>query len=163
MNFCDVVMFVIFGLQFYLGLILLGVSVFLLSGTTAQILRNNVDKLTRTRQGHRSAVTKLINSVRAILTDSQEKDRIKLISLQASLSDKGHLLDNLNQQILNLIEDKDEIRTDIGRKSEVNLTLIFTQNPDGFIKKRTIMRHEVMTGSKIKHREILIQIGNFQV
>ena len=109
----------------------------------------NVDKLTRTRQGDRSAVTKLINSVRAILADSQEKDRIKLISLQASLSDKGHLLDNFNQQILNLIEDKDEIRTDIGRKSEVNLTIIFTQNPDSFIKKRTIMRCQVMTGSII--------------
>ena len=35
------------------------------------------------------------------------------MSLQTSLSDKGYLLDNLNQQILSLIEDKDEIGTDI--------------------------------------------------
>ena len=83
----------------------------------------NIDNLTRTRRGHRTAVTKLINSARAILADFQEKDRIKLMSLQASLSDKGHLLDNLNQQILSLIKDKDEIRTDIDRVNEVDLTI----------------------------------------
>ena len=37
------------------------------------------------------------------------------MSLQASLSDKGHLLDNLNKQILSLIEDEDKIGTDIER------------------------------------------------
>ena len=35
------------------------------------------------------------------------------MSLQTSLSDKGYLLENLNQQILSLIEDEDEIGTDI--------------------------------------------------
>ena len=35
------------------------------------------------------------------------------MSLQTSLSDKGYLLDNLNQKILSLIEDEDEIGTDI--------------------------------------------------
>ena len=70
----------------------------------------NIDNLTSTRRGHWSAVTKLISSVRAILADFHEKDGIKQMSLQAySLSDKGHLLDNLNQQILSLIEDEDEI------------------------------------------------------
>ena len=43
------------------------------------------------------------------------------MSLQASLSDKGHLFDNLKQQILSLIEDK--IGTDIDRASEVDLTI----------------------------------------
>ena len=83
----------------------------------------NIDNLTRTRRGHRSAVTKLINSIRAILTDFEEKYRIRLMSLQASLSDKGHLLDNLNQQILSLIENEDEIGTAIGRASNVDLTI----------------------------------------
>ena len=81
----------------------------------------NFDNLTKTRRGHGSAVTKLINSVRTILADFQEKDRIRLMSLQASLSDKGHLSDNLNQ-ILSLIEE-DEIETDIDRASEVDLTI----------------------------------------
>ena len=45
------------------------------------------------------------------------------MSLQASLSDKGHLLDSLNQQILSLIENEDEIGTDIERASEVDLTI----------------------------------------
>ena len=61
-----------------------------------------IDNLTRTRRGHRSHF--------------QEKDRIKLMSLQASLSDKGHLF-------LSLIEDEDEIGTDIDRASEVDLTI----------------------------------------
>ena len=71
----------------------------------------NIDNFIRTRRGHRSAVTKLINSVRAILADFQEKYRIKLMSLQAY------------QQIPSLIEDEDEIRTDIDRASEVDLTI----------------------------------------
>ena len=83
----------------------------------------NIDNLTRTTRGHRSVVTKLINSVRAILTDCREKYRVKLMSLQASLSDKGHLLDNLNQQVLSLIEHEDEIGTDIDKASEVDLTI----------------------------------------
>ena len=82
----------------------------------------NIDNLSRTRRGHGSAVTKFINSVMTILADFQEKDRIKLMSLQASLSDKGHLLDNLNEQILSLIEDEDETGTDIDRAIEVDLT-----------------------------------------
>ena len=45
------------------------------------------------------------------------------MSLQASLSDKGHLLDSLKQQILSLIENEDEIGTDIERASEVDLTI----------------------------------------
>ena len=45
------------------------------------------------------------------------------MSLQASLSDKRHLLDNLKQQILSLIEDEDGIRTDINGQSEVDLTI----------------------------------------
>ena len=40
------------------------------------------------------------------------------MSLQTSLSDKGHLLNNLNQQ---LIGDEDEIGTDIDMASEVDL------------------------------------------
>ena len=83
----------------------------------------NIDNWTRTRRGHRSTVTKLIYSVRTILTDFQEKDRIRLMSLQASLSDKGHLLDNLNQEILSLIEDENELGTDIDRASKVDLTI----------------------------------------
>ena len=83
----------------------------------------NIDNLTRTRQGDRSAVSKLINSVKVILTDCREKDRIKPMSLQASLLNKRHLLDNLNQQTLSLIEDEDEIGTDHDRASEVDLTL----------------------------------------
>ena len=82
----------------------------------------NFDNQRRSRRGHRSAVTKLINSVRTILADFQQKDRIRLMSLQASLSDKGHLSDNLNQQILSLIEEE-EIETDIDRASEVELTI----------------------------------------
>ena len=57
------------------------------------------------------------------MTDFEEKYRIRLMSLQASLSDKGHLLDNLNQQILSLIENEDEIGTAIGRASKVDLTI----------------------------------------
>ena len=87
------------------------------------ITMTNIDNLTRTRRGHTSAITKLINSIRAILTDFQEKYRIRLMSLQASLSDKGHVLDNLNQQILSLIENEDEIGTAIGRASQVDLTI----------------------------------------
>ena len=77
----------------------------------------NIDNLTRTRRGHTSAVTKLINSIRTILADFQEKDRIRLMSLEGSLSDKGHWLDNLNQKILSLIEDEDEIGTGTDRAS----------------------------------------------
>ena len=83
----------------------------------------NIDNLKRTRRGHRCAVIKLINSVRTILADFQEKDRIRLMSLQTSLSDKGHILDNLNQQILSLIEEEDEIGTDTDRASEADLTI----------------------------------------
>ena len=83
----------------------------------------NIDNWTRTRRGHRSTVIKLIYSIRTILTDFQEKDRIRLMSLQASLSDKGHLLDNLNQEILSLIEDENELGTDIDRASKVDLTI----------------------------------------
>ena len=68
----------------------------------------NIDNLTRTGQSYWSAVTKLINSVRAILADFLEMNRIKLMSLQASFSDKGHLSDNCNQEILSLIGDEDE-------------------------------------------------------
>ena len=82
----------------------------------------NTDNWTRTKGGHRSAVTKLINLVRSNLADFQEKDRIRLLSLQVSLSGKGHLLVNLNHQILSLIEE-DEIGTDIYRASEVDLTI----------------------------------------
>ena len=52
------------------------------------------------------------------MTDFQEKDRFKLMSLQASLSDKGHLSNNLNQQ---MIEDENELGTDIDMASEVDL------------------------------------------
>ena len=45
------------------------------------------------------------------------------MSLQTSLSDKGYLLDNLNQQILSLTEDEDEIGTDIDSASEVDSTI----------------------------------------
>ena len=45
------------------------------------------------------------------------------MSLQASHSEKGHLLDNLNQQIESLIEDEGEIGADIDRASEVDLTI----------------------------------------
>ena len=83
----------------------------------------NIDHLKRTRRGKRSVVTELVNSIMAILADFQEKNRIKLMSFQASLSDKGHLLDTLNQQILNLIEDEGKIGTDIDRASEVYLTI----------------------------------------
>ena len=83
----------------------------------------SIDNLKRTRRGHRCAVIKLINSVRTILADFQEKDSIRLISLQTSLSDKGHLLDNSNQQILSLIEDEDGIGTDTDRASEADLTI----------------------------------------
>ena len=88
----------------------------------------------------------LINSVRAILTDFQEKDRIKLMSLQASLSDKIHLLQNLNQQILSLIEDEDKIGTDIDRSSEADLTIkecLF--EIQAVLSKRTIIHRQVMT------------------
>ena len=44
------------------------------------------------------------------------------MNLQVSLFDKGHLLENLNQQIVSLIEDEDEFVNDIDRASEVDLT-----------------------------------------
>ena len=83
----------------------------------------NIDNLTRTGQSYWSAVTKLINSVRAILADFQEMNRIKLMSLQASLSDKGHLSDNCNQEILSLIGDEDETWTEIDKAGKVDLTI----------------------------------------
>ena len=57
------------------------------------------------------------------MADFQEKDRIRLMSLQATLSDKGHLLDNLKQQVLSLIEVEYEIRSDIDRACEADLTV----------------------------------------
>ena len=68
------------------------------------------------------------------------------MSLQTSLSDKGYLLDNLNQQILSLIEDEDEIGTDIDSASEVDSTieerLLEIQ---AVLLKKTIIHCRVMT------------------
>ena len=73
------------------------------------------------------------------MADFQEKDRIRPMSLEASLSDKGHLLDNLNQQILSLIKDEDEIGTDIDRASEVDLTI-----KDVYLKSRQFYQNRTM-------------------
>ena len=118
----------------------------------------NINNLTRTGQSYRSAVTKLINSVRAILADFQEKDRIKLISLQTSLSDKGHLSDNCNQEILSLIEDEDETGTEIDRAGEVDLTI-----KECLFEIQAVLLKRGNNPPSSNDREILIRMENLLV
>ena len=103
-----------------------------------------IDNLTRTRRGHRSHF--------------QEKDRIKLMSLQASLSDKGHLSDNCNQEILSLIEDEDETGTEIDRAGEVDLTI-----KECLFEIQAVLLKRGNNPPSSNDREILIRMENLLV
>ena len=118
----------------------------------------NIDNLTRTGQSYWSAVTKLINSVRAILADFLEMNRIKLMSLQASLSDKGHLSDNCNQEILSLIGDEDETWTEIDKAGKVDLTI-----KECLFEIQAVLLKRGNNPPSSNDREILIRMENLLI
>ena len=58
------------------------------------------EALLNTRRGHRSFVTKLINSATSLMEDFDEQNQFKLMNTKTSLSKNFQKLETLDEQIL---------------------------------------------------------------
>ena len=68
------------------------------------------------RRAHRAVATKLISEGHAATTES---NGIRLRQLKRSLSDKLTLLEKLDEEVIDLIEDEEELLTEVERADEV--------------------------------------------
>ena len=82
---------------------------------SAQLLALRKKRVNQIR-AHRAVATKLISEVHAATTES---NGIRLRQLKRSLSDKLTLLENLDEEVIDLIEDEEELLTEVERADEV--------------------------------------------
>ena len=99
-----------------------------------------VEALLNTRRGHRTFVTKLINSATSLIENFDEHNHFKLMGTKSSLSEKLQILETLNEQILSTLKEEDEIIREIDKVSDIKFSInecIFAVDSDSNKKGTT--------------------------
>ena len=81
------------------------------------------EALLNTRRGHRSFVTKLINSATSLMENLDEQNQFKLTNAKTSLSKKLQKLKTLDKQILSTLVQEDKITSEIDKASDIKFLI----------------------------------------